>query len=294
LSEQVVIVGPGRMGLALGAALREVRAVDRLIFVGRGYEPPPHPLFEPPPDPDDAPVEYRLGPGPVPAGTTILVLAVPDAAVAEVAYDLAAAGPAPAGCAALHLSGAVSTDVLAPLHGAGYAVGSMHPLQSVADPWISGDRLIGAVFSVAGEPAALNAARRLVSELAGEAIVVPHAQRVQYHAAAVFASNYLVALLTAATRLMVEAGVEEDAGLRALIALARGTLDNVAQIGPRAALTGPIARGDVDTIRMHLTRLSAEDGSLYSALGREALRLARAAGLDERRAEELERLLSEG
>jgi predicted short-subunit dehydrogenase-like oxidoreductase (DUF2520 family) len=292
MSEQVVIVGPGRMGLALGAALRDVRAADRLIFVGRGYEPPPHPLFEP--ATDDVAVEYRLGPGPVPAGTTVLILAVPDTALSEVAYDIAAAGPAPSGCAALHLSGAVSTDVLAPLHGAGYAVGSMHPLQSVADPWMSGDRLVGATFSVAGEPAALGAARRLVSELAGEAIVVPHAQRVIYHTAAVFASNYVVALMAAATRLMVEAGVDEAAALRALASLARGTLDNVVQIGPRAALTGPVARGDVDTIRLHLARLSGEDRALYCALGREALRLAQAAGLDDRRAEELERLLTEG
>jgi predicted short-subunit dehydrogenase-like oxidoreductase (DUF2520 family) len=294
VSEQVVVIGPGRMGLALGAALREVRAIDRLTFVGRGLEPPPHPLFEPSADPEEAPVEYRLGPGPLPAGTTVLILAVPDAALSEVAHDLAAAGQAPPGCAALHLSGAVSTDVLAPLHGVGYAVGSMHPLQSVADPWQSGDRLIGATFSLAGEPAALNAARRLVSELAGEAIVVPYTLRVPYHAGAVFASNYLVALLAAAVRLLGEAGVDEPAALRALVPLARGTLDNIAHIGIRGALTGPIARGDVDTVRLHLVRLSAEDRSLYSALGLEALRLARAAGLDARRAEELEQLLTEG
>jgi predicted short-subunit dehydrogenase-like oxidoreductase (DUF2520 family) len=293
VSEQVVIVGPGRMGLALGAALRQAAAVDRLIFVGRAMEPPPHPIFDPAPDQEIA-VEYRLGPAPAPAGTTVLILAVPDDALSEVVYDVAMTGPAPPGCAALHLSGALSTDVLTPLHAAGYAIGSMHPLQSVADPWLSGERLFGATFSVSGEPAAIAAARRIASELGGEAIVVPHARRAHYHAGAVFASNYVVALIAAAVRLFEAAGITEEEAVRALLPLVRGTLDNIEHIGLRAALTGPIARGDVDTIRLHLTRLSAEDRALYSALGLEALRLARAAGLDERRADEVEHILTAG
>ncbi|HSL72655.1 MAG TPA: hypothetical protein VK864_20560, partial [Longimicrobiales bacterium] len=134
MSENVVIVGPGRMGLALGAALMQARAVERLIFYGRSLEPPPHPIFEP----AELTAEYRIGPHPVPSGTTVLILAVPDRALAEVAYDLSLTGPAPPGCAAFHLSGALSTEVLAPLHGVGYTVGSIHPLQSVADPWLSG------------------------------------------------------------------------------------------------------------------------------------------------------------
>lgn len=296
MSDHVVIVGPGRMGLALGAALRQARAVDRLLFIGRALEPPPHPLFDPGSgeDGDEPAAEYRAGPVPLPIGSSVLILAVPDSALAEVAWDLAQAGPSPAGCAALHLSGAVSPDVLAPLHGAGYAVGSMHPLQSVADPWLSGDRLFGATFALAGEPAAIAAARRLVSELGGAALVIPHARRAHYHAAAVLASNYIVAVLGAAVRLLGEAGVDEDDAVRALVPLVRGTLANVEHLGIRGSLTGPIARGDVDTVRLHLARLSAEDRSLYSALGFEALRLARAAGLDERRADELESLLNAG
>ncbi|MGH7505897.1 MAG: hypothetical protein ACRELX_09610, partial [Longimicrobiales bacterium] len=80
MSEQVVIVGPGRMGLALGAALRQARAVDRLLYIGRGLEPPPHPLFDATPGTDDdlAAAEYRPGPVPLPGGSTVLILAVPD------------------------------------------------------------------------------------------------------------------------------------------------------------------------------------------------------------------------
>jgi len=287
VSDQVVIVGPGRMGLAMGAALTQVGAVRRLVFFGRELEPPPHPLF----DAGAHVAEYRIGPGPVPEGTTIVLVAVPDDRIAEVAQSLARAGQAPPGCVALHLSGALSTDALAPLHAAGYPVGSLHPLQAVADPWSGGDRLIGSAFAIAGEPPAMAAGRRLIYALQGRALVVPPTLRPHYHAAAVFASNYLVALVAAAARLLGYAGVGEGDALPALLPLIRGTLDNLEHLGPAAALTGPIARGDVDTVRLHLARLSPDDRALYCALGREALRLARVAGLDPGRAAELDAIL---
>lgn len=284
-----MIVGPGRMGLALGMALRQEAAVDRLTFFGRALEPPPHPLFD---AGDEEGAGYRLGPYPVPGGTTVLVLAVPDAALGDVAYDLSVAGEAPPGCAALHLSGALSTDALAPLHAVGYAVGSMHPLQAVADAWSAGDRLVGSAFAVAGEPAAVAAARRLVDGLGGRVLIIPPAMRPLYHAAAVFASNYLISLISIAVRLLDEAGVPPDDAVPAILPLVRGTLDNLEKLGVSAALTGPVARGDADTIRMHLASLSEPERELYSALGRELVGLARAAGLDERRAAEVESLLS--
>ncbi|MEX0907218.1 MAG: Rossmann-like and DUF2520 domain-containing protein [Gemmatimonadota bacterium] len=295
--DSVVIVGPGRMGLALGAALRRQHAVDRLTYFGRGYDPPPHPIFDPQlfGADDDAPgAEYRPLPNTPPGDTTILIVAVPDDALAEVAHDLTMAGPAPPGCVALHLSGALSSDVLAPLHAVGYSVGSMHPLMAVADPWLAGERLVGIGFGLTGEPAAIAGARRLVSALEGLPLVVGATQRPLYHAAAVIASNYLVALTAAAARMMGDAGVDEDDAVRALVPLLRGTLDNIAQLGVPAALTGPIARGDADTVRLHLARLSAADRVLYCGLGLELLRLARETGLDEHRAREIESLLAQG
>lgn len=276
------------MGLALGAALLHAGAVDRLIFHGRSLEPPPHPIFEP----AEVTAEYRVGPHPVAPGTSILILAVPDSALREVAHDLALAGPAPPGCAAFHLSGALSTEVLGPLHAAGYACGSMHPLQAVADPWLSADRLMGAAFSLAGEPAAIAAGRRIVDALAGQPLVIAPQFRPLYHAAAVTASNYFIALIAFAVRLMDQAGVREEQAVPALLPLIRGTLDNLQHLGVAAALTGPIPRGDVDTVRLHLARLSGEERVLYCALGRELLRLARNTGLNQDKAEELEALLS--
>ncbi|HEX2167250.1 MAG TPA: Rossmann-like and DUF2520 domain-containing protein [Longimicrobiales bacterium] len=295
--DNVVIIGPGRMGLALGAAFRHRDVVDRLTYFGRAHEPPPHPLFDPHAiggDVDTAPAgaEYHPLPALPPQGTTIVILAVPDDALPEVVHDLAMVGQAPSGCVALHLSGALSTDALAPLHHRGYAIGSMHPLMAVADPWLAGERLVGAAFAMTGEPGANSAARRLVSALGGVPLTIPATQRPLYHAAAVVASNYLVALTGIAVRMLEQAGVDGDDAVRALLPLLRGTLDNVEHLGVRAAVTGPIARGDVDTVRLHLARLSPEDRVLYSGLGLELLRLARAAGLDEGRAAEIESLLT--
>jgi predicted short-subunit dehydrogenase-like oxidoreductase (DUF2520 family) len=114
-----------------------------------------------------------------------------------------------------------------------------------------------------------------------------------YHAAAVLASNYVVALLAAAERLLADAGVPGEGGRAALAALAAGAVANVAERGPVAALTGPIARGDADTVRRHLARLSPEDRSLYCVLARETVELARRQGLDPGAAARLEQLLGE-
>jgi predicted short-subunit dehydrogenase-like oxidoreductase (DUF2520 family) len=290
LIDTIVIQGPGRMGLALGAALRSSGEVDRIIYQGRSLDPPPHPIFEPMQD-GHAGAEYRAGLMTPPGDAAALLLAVPDTALGDVAWDLANAGPAPPGCVALHLSGALSTDVLTPLHAAGYSVGSLHPMQTVADPWLSADRLTGIAFAIAGEPAASRVAHQLVNALNGMPLVIPPTLRPVYHAAAVTASNYLVAVLGSASRLLHQAGVPAGDTLPALLPLVRGTLDNLEHLGVPAALTGPVARGDTDTVRLHLARLSPDDRTLYCALGLEVLRLARQAGLDEQKADEIADLL---
>lgn len=287
MSDVLAVIGPGRMGLALGGALMEAGALDRLTYYGRSPEPPPHPLFE------LQDVGYAMGYGPVPDETTILILAVPDDALHDVANQVARLGAAPSPCVALHLSGALSTDVLTPLHTAGYTVGSLHPLQTVADPWSGAERLRGCAYAVAGQPGALTAARRIVAAMDGIPLVIPPALRPLYHASAVFASNYVLAAAAAVGRTLAEAGIPEEEAIAAALPLMRGTMDNLEQLGLSAALTGPVARGDVDTVRLHLSRLSPRERRLYSALGLETIQLARGAGLDPERAAALESLLQD-
>lgn len=287
MNDTIAIIGPGRMGLALGGALMQAGDVARLTYFGRSPEPPPHPLLE------SEDVDYRIGYGPLDDETNILILAVPDDALHDVANQVARLGKAPGPCVAFHLSGALSTDVLTPLHTAGFIVGSLHPLQTVADPWSGAERLRGCAYAIAGAPGALIVAREIVAALEGRPLVIPPALRPLYHAAAVFASNYVLAAAAAVARVLAEAGITEEDAVAAALPLMRGTMDNLEQLGLSAALTGPVARGDVDTVRLHLSRLSPRERRLYSALGLETIQLARAVGLDPDRAAALESLLQE-
>jgi predicted short-subunit dehydrogenase-like oxidoreductase (DUF2520 family) len=284
--ERLVIVGPGRVGLALGGALVQAGVVELLEFRGRHPESPDHPLF------DAGLAHYGYGLELPAAGTTALLLTVPDRALAEVAEALAARGRAPGPVPVLHTSGALGADPLAPLHAQGYAVGTLHPLQAVADPVSGADRLHGSAFALSGEPEALQAARRLVGALGGRPLTVPTARRPLYHASAVVASNFLVVLLRSARRLMEEAGASPEEAEEALIALARGTLENAASMGLDRSLTGPVVRGDAEVVGLHLRTLGHDDAELYAALARRALEMARP-GLPPGAAEALEDILNE-
>lgn len=274
MRDRIAFVGPGRAGLALGYALWQAEALESLTYYGRRPEPPAHPVFI------EGHARYVFGlerPGP---GTTALFLTVPDDVLPGIIQAVAALGDTTEECAAFHCSGALSVDVLEPLHARGYKVGSIHPLQSLAHPVTGAERLSGSWFAVSGESEATGVARRLVSALDGTPLSIPVSRRPLYHAAAVVASNYLPVLLALSARLLVLAGVDPDEAIAALLPLMRGTLENVAELGLAPALTGPIARGDVETVRMHLRALPEREARLYRDLGREAVELAEARGLN--------------
>lgn len=283
------IVGAGRTGLALGLRLHRAHAVGRLTMTGRRVPPREHPLFGG--DPPGA--EYRSSIEDAPEDADAIVIAVPDGAIAEVAGRLASIDLPPS-IPILHTSGSRSTDILQPLADRGHPTGSAHPLAAIAEPISGADRLAGATWGVEGDGEALDFAERIVHACGGHALRIAPGGKPAYHAAAVFASNYAVALLSVAERLMEQAGVDAADARPALAALAAGAVENVGARGPAAALTGPVIRGDVETVALHLGRLSADERALYSLLGREALRLARQAGLDDAAAERMRALLGEG
>jgi predicted short-subunit dehydrogenase-like oxidoreductase (DUF2520 family) len=190
------------------------------------------------------------------AGVDAVLLAVPDAAVAEVAGRVR---PTPA--VVLHCAGSLGLDVLAPHE----RVASIHPLVSLPDVETGAERLHGAWFAIAGDPIA----GELVESLAGRAVSVGDEQRVAYHAAAAVASNHLVALLGQVERLAFEAGVPFEAYLDLIV----GTLDNVSRAGAAASLTGPVARGDWDTVRAHVRSIPDSERPAYLALVDAAARL---------------------
>ena len=285
MSGSVAFVGPGMAGLSLGYALWQAGHVTELVYHGRRPEPPSHPLFT-----QDL-ARYAFGLARPEPGTLALILSVPDDALEEVAHQVAALGPAPDGCCAFHLSGSLSTEALSPLHARNYHVGSLHPLVNLAHPVTGADRMMDAVFAVSGEPEAVTRGNDLVRQVGARSIQIPVRARPLYHAAAVMASNYLATVMLAAARLLAHTGVPGDEALAALAPLARGTLEDLGGVGGLRALVGPVVRGDVETIALHLRSLDERDGDLYGALGRELVRVCVEEGLDRERAEEILQVL---
>ena len=192
-------------------------------------------------------------------GVDALLIAVPDRAVAEVASAVRTVPTT----AVLHCSGSLGLDVLAPHE----RRGSLHPLATLPDPVIGSLRLrSGAFFAVAGDQVAAD----LALGLGGQPIVVAERDRAAYHAAACIAANHLVALLGQVQRVAGTVGLP----LEAFLPLARGALDDVALLGPAAALTGPASRGDEPTLDRHRAVLPLEEREGYEAGVALARRLA--------------------
>lgn len=274
----VAVVGAGRVGLTLARALVLSGTPVRLLV--RHSQRLPEGVPE---------GESRWADAL--AASTVVVLAVPDDAIASVAGQLAKHGGITPAHVVLHTSGRHGREALAPLAASGAALGSLHPLQTFADVRGDPQALAGTPAVVEGAPEAVQAARRL-AELFGMAPIIEMsaAGKPLYHAAAVFSSNFVVVLAAVAERLAAEAGAGAASG-QLFQALLAGTLRNLANNDPATALTGPIRRGDVGTVAAHLQALSGSDRQLYLALARETLRLARTSGLEESEARRMERLL---
>jgi predicted short-subunit dehydrogenase-like oxidoreductase (DUF2520 family) len=222
----------------------------------------------------------------------LVLIAVPDDAIGVVAADLERARAVDEGHIVLHLSGLLDRLALHALASTGTALGSFHPLQSIADPSTAPARLRGAFAGLEGDDRALAAGEQLARTLGMRAVRLAPGAKPAYHAGAVFASNYAVVLASVAEALARQAGVAPAEARALYVPLMQGTVANLA-LGPGSALTGPVRRGDAATVRRHLAALTPGDRALYRALGLAALDLARKAGLAEASAEAVERALTE-
>lgn len=265
----IAIIGGGRMGRGLANALSQ--AGERVVLWSRREA--------------TGAVEDSV------SGARTIVLAVPDDAIGVLASELARAQSVKPDQVVLHLSGLHGSDALAPLAQCGASLGSMHPLQTVADPETAVERWRGAYAAVEGDDRAMREGERLSRLLGLQPFRLSLDQKAVYHAGAVLVGNYAVALAGAASRLAKSAGVPPELAEKMYLPLLQGALENLGRQSVASALTGPVRRGDVNTIREHLEALSTDDRRLYAVLGLEALRLAREAGLDEASAAEVERVL---
>ncbi len=270
----IAVVGTGAVGQAIGRLLY-LHGQPIVAVAGRTPAKAEHAA---------AFMGPRVGAVPlveVPHCAERVLVATSDTGINAVAETLASAGFVGV---ALHTCGARGPEALMTLQRTGSACGVLHPLQTIVSPAQGVEDLNGISFGLAGDPEALDWGRDIIALLNGREISVAPGRMALYHAGAVIASNGMVALIDAAVRLMEEAGVESQSALDGLGPLSRATLNNVLASGPRAALTGPIARGDAETVRLHMDALPdapKDIGALYRSLGRSLLGLARRRGLPE-------------
>ncbi len=269
----VTVVGPGRLGTTLAVALARGHWPGVLLSGRSGPALTAAAAYGP-----AVPATRALQDVDPSAATWII--AVSDDAIADVAGRLVADGRILDGAVVLHLSGAHSSRALEVCRQAGAATGSLHPLQTFPDPGVGLEVLPGSHWFAEGDDAALGRARHLVDFLAGHFHVIETGHKVLYHAAAVFASNYLTCVLGASLQCAEAAGLDPGEILPALAPLSRAALEAAVRSGPGQSLTGPLSRGDAATVGAHLEALGErpELARLYRALAEYTVGLALSAG----------------
>ncbi len=263
---RVSIIGAGRLGASLGHALvrcgydlkalscrslRSARESARIAGAGR-------PLTD---------IVKAAG------DSSLVFLAVTDAALPEVAAALAASRLDWKKRTVFHTSGLVPARVLEPLARAGAHTATFHPAQTFARKEADPGLFRGIFYGLEGDPAAIKTALGIVGRLGGAALILNESDKALYHAACVVCSAGGTALFDAASRLLAGMGLDVGDAAQVLMPLAERTLRNVKELGAPAALTGPISRGDARAVRAHIKALP-EDGAiraLYSALGMASL-----------------------
>jgi predicted short-subunit dehydrogenase-like oxidoreductase (DUF2520 family) len=273
VGKKVAILGAGKVGCAVGVTLGKA-GLPIVAVTTRGARTATQAAQLTGADPcTDNPCAA--------ARADIVLITTNDDAIARVASQVAEAGAFRPGQLVIHMSGALRLSVLDPAAQAGARIGVAHPLQSFATYRQAVRDIPGSVFGVTAGPGVAGELEAFVHLLDGRCENVPDDKKTLYHAAAVMASNYLVAVEDMATQLLADAGFDKSSAMEALSPLVRRTLENILEFGTTNALTGPIARGDVDTIRGHLAALEdlpVDRLELYKALGRHTLAIARRRG----------------
>ncbi|HKE51641.1 MAG TPA: DUF2520 domain-containing protein [Actinomycetes bacterium] len=276
----VGVIGTGRVGAVLGAALRRAgHTVVAASAISEASRTRAEALL---------PGVPLVDPRTVAEQADLLLLTVPDDALAELVAGLAETGAISMGQIVVHTSGRYGYSVLEPALQAGALPLALHPVMTFTGTSVDLERLAGCSFGVTAPEALRPMAEALVVEMSGEPEWIDERHRPLYHAALAIGANHLVTLVAEAQDLLARAGVEHPS--RMLGPLLGAALDNALRSGD-AALTGPVARGDAGTVAVHISELSQvsrEALAAYVAMSRLTADRALAAGLlDPERAEQL-------
>jgi predicted short-subunit dehydrogenase-like oxidoreductase (DUF2520 family) len=243
MKKEFALIGAGRLGRTLGRLLlrhgyaptglacRSLRSARQArAFIGAG-------------EPTASNVQAA-------ARAALVLIATPDREIVPVGRELARARLPWAGRVVAHSSGAISSAALEPLRRRGALVASIHPLASIAAARSDTD-FQGTPFAIEGDPRAVRVLRRLVLDLGGLPVTIPREAKALYHLIACILSNDLVAFLAGGFEAARGLGLGTRQAARLYLPLIHGTVENVARLGPVKALTGPVSRGDIATLRLH-------------------------------------------
>jgi predicted short-subunit dehydrogenase-like oxidoreductase (DUF2520 family) len=263
MATSLSIVGAGRVGRALGRRLRELgwkigavatrseaTAKRAVRFIGAG--------------------QPRGGLTRQILLSRVILVSTPDHTLGKVAEEMARIGGEEwKGKIVLHTSGALDSRILEPVRAFGAAAGSLHPLQTFSGVGVP--PLEGKVFAIEGDAAALQVARQMTRAIGGIPVRIPREKKPLYHAACALAAGHLLAVVEAASRLLLSIGMKRREAVRALLPLTRQVLQNFERLGSGAAWTGPLSRGDYEVIALHaeaLREFAPEFSAAHEALAR--------------------------
>jgi len=279
---RISIIGAGRVGRALGKAAAlagheigdvvcqsRASALAAVRFIGEGHAQPSSTA--------------------VLAPASLILIAVQDDRIPEVVELILRQSTSPTESArssvrigrrgvptALHTSGAISSQALAPLEPAGYAIGSCHPLQTFESPRRALQSLLGSYYCIEGDARAIRIARMFVKSIGGRSFAIQTGKKALYHAGAVLASGGLTALLSISLEILGRCGLGDKEARTVLFPLVEGTIDNIKSLGPARAMTGPIRRRDIGTVRLNAQALAGANpdwAAIYDLLARRSLSL---------------------
>ncbi len=251
---RVLIYGAGRVGRSLARACLAA-GVPIVGLHGRSTSP------------DDAD-QVTVGALPAAAAEAEVVLVTVRDGQLDEAMGMLADAPLARGTVVLHASGSAEPQGITLMRARGFPSGTFHPLVPLADPTRGAAMMQGAYVGVDGDPEAVAVSRTLAAALGARAVRIPEGRKPLYHASAVFASNFVTVLAALAARLFRESGLSPADAEGATRALIRSATDNVARGSFARALTGPAARGEIDTIERHLQALAGMplERDVYNAL----------------------------
>jgi predicted short-subunit dehydrogenase-like oxidoreductase (DUF2520 family) len=257
------IVGAGRVGRALGRRLRELgwkigavatrnesSARRAVRFIGAGSA--------------HVGLSRRI------LASTCILITTPDSSIEEVANELARIGGEELQRqVVLHTSGALDSSVLGAVRMHGASVGSMHPLQTFNG--VTVPSLEGKIFAIEGDAMAVRTARKIARALGAAPSQIEAHNKPLYHAACALAAGHTLVVVEASIQLLMSLGMKRREAMRALLPMTKQVLQNYERLGPRAAWTGPLARGDYEIVAKHLNVLEQHSpayGDAYEALNR--------------------------